>query len=186
MFKHIGIAVLSLLFIAQSVPLAVRATEDPAPTTTLESAPTPTTTPTTNNPASSTITPTIPTSPTTSTTTTSPSTTPTLVSTTPETHITTSTDQNTKNDSETEGSSEEDDDEVIDTSNESDLDLHKNLEGIVRQSEPYTCGPAALATLLSQLGDDTTEHDVLSFAPASKDTGVSLFSLKRDSYQSFI
>jgi predicted double-glycine peptidase len=72
---------------------------------------------------------------------------------------------------------------VVDTQNDSDLDLHKNLEGIVRQSEPYTCGPAALATLLSQLGDDTTEHDVLNFAPANKDTGVSLLALKQATVQ---
>ncbi len=57
----------------------------------------------------------------------------------------------------------------------------KDFSGIVRQSTPYTCGAAALATLLSQSGIPTTEGDILVHAPADKERGVSLYALKQAS-----
>lgn len=75
-------------------------------------------------------------------------------------------------------SDEEVDDEVVDTENESDIDLYKNFEGVVRQSTPVTCGPASLATLLSQLGDSTTEADVLQYLQVDSERGVNMLQLK--------
>lgn len=73
---------------------------------------------------------------------------------------------------------EEVDDEVVDTANESDIDLYKNFEGVVRQSTPVTCGPASLATLFSQLGDSTTEADVLQYVQVDAERGVNMLQLK--------
>lgn len=73
---------------------------------------------------------------------------------------------------------EEIDDEVVDTTNESDIDLYKNFEGVVRQSTPVTCGPASLATLFSQLGDSTTEADVLQYVAIDAGRGVNMLQLK--------
>jgi len=36
------------------------------------------------------------------------------------------------------------------------LDSYKDMTAVVRQSQDYTCGPASLATLMTQRGDDTT------------------------------
>ncbi len=55
----------------------------------------------------------------------------------------------------------------------------KDFSGIVRQSTPYTCGQAALATLFTQFGIPTTEGDILKLAPADKEKGVSLYALKQ-------
>ncbi len=79
---------------------------------------------------------------------------------------------------ETVASDEELDEEVVDTENEADIDLYKNLEGVVRQSTPLTCGPASLATLFSQLGDSTTEADVLQYVEIDAERGVNMLQLK--------
>jgi predicted double-glycine peptidase len=42
-----------------------------------------------------------------------------------------------------------------------DLDATKDFTAIVRQSKEYTCGPAALATLMTQLGNNTSEEEIL-------------------------
>lgn len=58
-------------------------------------------------------------------------------------------------------------------------DALKDFTGVVRQSKDYTCGPAALATLLTQLGEETTEEDVLEkISEVSELLGVSMLSLR--------
>lgn len=62
---------------------------------------------------------------------------------------------------------------------QAELDAQKDFTGVVRQSKPYTCGPASLATLRTQLGDDTSEQDVLRYVTEiSEEKGVSLLTLK--------
>lgn len=156
--KRLVATVLSFLLVLQSVPLVAFAAEDTASTTPVIA-------------PESTVSSSIAVSTTSSVTETSATTT---IATTTNTASSTAVNSEEVTDEE---------DDTVDTTNDADLDLHKNLEGIVRQSSPYTCGPAALATLLSQLGDDTTEQDVLNFAPASQTDGVSLFALKQAAVQ---
>jgi len=77
-------------------------------------------------------------------------------------------------------SAETDDVEEIDLGdNQAEADAKKDFTGVIRQSKPYTCGPASLATLKTQLGDDTSEADVLQYIPdLSEEKGVSLLALK--------
>lgn len=57
-------------------------------------------------------------------------------------------------------------------------DAYKDFAGVVRQSGPLTCGPAALATLRTQLGTDTSEKDVLALLTIDPEKGTSLLALK--------
>lgn len=88
-----------------------------------------------------------------------------------------------ENTSVVEGEVEEDDEvgvlELGD--NKAEVDAVKDMTAVVRQSTDYLCGPAALATLLTQRGDDTTENQVVENIPAdeiSKEKGTNLLSLK--------
>ncbi len=61
------------------------------------------------------------------------------------------------------------------------MDALKDFTAIVRQSKDYTCGPASLATLLTQLGTDTSEQTILdSIAPSdiNETQGTTLLALK--------
>lgn len=60
-----------------------------------------------------------------------------------------------------------------------DADAFKDFTGVVRQSTPYNCGPAALATLLTQLGFAATEDEILEIAPTDPEKGIQLSELKR-------
>lgn len=76
---------------------------------------------------------------------------------------------------------EEQDDEDIDLGdNKAEMDSKKDFTAVVRQSKDYTCGPAALATLMTQLGNDTSEEEVLArIQNLSPEKGVSLSDLKQ-------
>ncbi|MEI6533007.1 MAG: cysteine peptidase family C39 domain-containing protein [Candidatus Roizmanbacteria bacterium] len=66
--------------------------------------------------------------------------------------------------------------------NKVEIDSQKDMTAVVRQSQDYTCGPASLATLLTQLGEDTTEEQVLqTISPENinPEKGVSLLTLKQ-------
>lgn len=77
---------------------------------------------------------------------------------------------------------EEVDMEDIDLWNDTaELDALKDFTAIVRQSKDYTCGPASLATLLTQLGTDTSEQTILdSIAPSdiNETQGTTLLALR--------
>lgn len=114
-------------------------------------------------------------------------TTPTDVSTSSAILISTSTDavitpmQATVTEATTEEDNSNDSILTIDTSK--DLDALKNFEGIVRQSTDFNCGPAALATLLTQLGYPTSEEQVTSLYSANPEKGIDLLSLKKASME---
>lgn len=75
--------------------------------------------------------------------------------------------------------SDEDDDSLDLGDDQAEADAVKDFTGVVRQSKPYTCGPAALATLLTQLGNDTSEQAVLEHIMGlNEEKGVSLLALK--------
>jgi hypothetical protein len=68
---------------------------------------------------------------------------------------------------------EDDEDDALDLGDDqAELDARKDFTGVVRQSKPYTCGPAALATLLTQLGNDTSEDEVLEYVTPDIEKGV--------------
>ncbi|GAB4307797.1 MAG: hypothetical protein Kow0019_03770 [Methanobacteriaceae archaeon] len=52
----------------------------------------------------------------------------------------------------------------------------KNFKGIVMQSKPYTCGPAALATALNNIGIISTEDEISKLA-GTDHTGTSMYGL---------
>jgi predicted double-glycine peptidase/ElaB/YqjD/DUF883 family membrane-anchored ribosome-binding protein len=61
-----------------------------------------------------------------------------------------------------------------------DLDATKDFTAIVRQSKEYTCGPAALATLMTQLGNNTSEEEILpQLQDLNPEKWVSLYDLKQ-------
>lgn len=65
--------------------------------------------------------------------------------------------------------------------NKTELDAKKDLTAIIRQSKDYYCGPAALATLMTQLGEDVSELQVVENIPINeliKDKGTNLLALK--------
>ena len=78
---------------------------------------------------------------------------------------------------------EDEDEEDIDLGDDqAEMDAKKDMTGVVRQSKDYYCGPASLATLLTQLGDDTSEQEVLDQmleADILPEKGVSLLTLKK-------
>jgi hypothetical protein len=64
--------------------------------------------------------------------------------------------------------------------NKTVLDSYKDITAVVRQSKDYTCGPASLATLMIQRGDDTTEAQMLEVLPegvVNPEKGVTMLSL---------
>ncbi|MEN4007311.1 MAG: C39 family peptidase [Methanobacteriaceae archaeon] len=54
-----------------------------------------------------------------------------------------------------------------------------DTSGIVMQSTDYSCGPAALATVLQNMGINATEGDLKVLAGTNNETGTSLYSLVR-------
>jgi predicted double-glycine peptidase/predicted nucleic acid-binding Zn-ribbon protein len=74
---------------------------------------------------------------------------------------------------------EEDEDLDLGFDLSEDADAFKDFTGVVRQSTPYNCGPAALATLLTQLGFAATEDEILEIAPTDPEKGIQLSELKR-------
>jgi Peptidase C39 family len=77
---------------------------------------------------------------------------------------------------------EQDDEDISLSDDEAEMDLQKDFTAIVRQSKEYTCGPASLATLLTQLGNDTSEEKVLSYIEhLNSEKGVSLADLRQAS-----
>lgn len=102
---------------------------------------------------------------------------------TPAPAVQTSTDSTTTELADEEGNvkeEEEDDTDDIDLGDDhAEMDALKDFTGVVRQSKSYTCGPASLATLLTQLGNDTSEEEVLEYiTELSEEKGVTLLSLK--------
>ena len=77
---------------------------------------------------------------------------------------------------------DQDEDETVDLGdNHSETDAKKDMTGVVRQSQDYYCGPASLATLRTQLGDDTTEKEVLDLInpeDLNSEKGTHLLALK--------
>ncbi len=67
---------------------------------------------------------------------------------------------------------------LLNSDDSHDMDLLKNFEGVIRQSNEYSCGPAALATLLTQMGYASSESQIEELAPPNSEVGVSLFALK--------
>ena len=57
---------------------------------------------------------------------------------------------------------EQDDADITLADDRAELDSQKDFTAVIRQSKEYTCGPASLATLMTQLGNDTGEEEVLS------------------------
>jgi predicted double-glycine peptidase/guanyl-specific ribonuclease Sa/predicted nucleic acid-binding Zn-ribbon protein len=88
------------------------------------------------------------------------------------------TQETLSSDSETEQTDNFDEEDFSTSDNSHDSDVLKNFEGVIRQSNAFSCGPAALATLISQLGYASSEDQIEELAPPNKDTGVSLFALK--------
>ena len=65
--------------------------------------------------------------------------------------------------------------------NKAELDAKKDFTAVVRQSKDYYCGPASLATLLTQLGIDTSEQAILDLiqpADLNSASGTNLLALK--------
>ncbi len=73
---------------------------------------------------------------------------------------------------------DEEEDDTVASDDSSDADALKNFEGVTRQSTPWNCGPAALATVLNQLGYTATEQQITDLYPASEEQGINLLSLK--------
>jgi predicted double-glycine peptidase len=76
----------------------------------------------------------------------------------------------------------ETEDEDVDFGNDqAELDAQKDFTAVVRQSKDYYCGPASLSTLLTQLGNDTSESTILSLISESDlntASGTNMFALK--------
>ena len=89
-----------------------------------------------------------------------------------------SSQQTVASDSNTEETDNSDEEDFSASDNSHDSDVLKNFEGVIRQSNAFSCGPAALATLISQLGYASSEDQIAELAPPNKDTGVSLYALK--------
>ncbi len=77
---------------------------------------------------------------------------------------------------------EQDEEETLDLgNNQAEQDSKKDFTGIVRQTKDYYCGPASLATLITQLGDDITEEEVLQNIQEkdlNSEQGTNLLALK--------
>jgi predicted double-glycine peptidase/predicted nucleic acid-binding Zn-ribbon protein len=77
---------------------------------------------------------------------------------------------------------EEEEEDFLDLGDDqAEMDALKDFTGVVRQSKPYTCWPAALATLRTQLGEDTAEEQVLEniqLSDISEEQWVTLLTLK--------
>lgn len=58
---------------------------------------------------------------------------------------------------------EQDNDDISLSDDKAEIDSQKDFTAVVRQSLDYTCGPAALATLMTQLGNEMSEEEVLSY-----------------------
>ncbi len=90
-------------------------------------------------------------------------------------------DQNTESQS-VEILNEDEEDTVLDLGNDqTEVDAKKDFTAVVRQTKDYYCGPAALATLLTQLGDNTSEKEVLDLIPSSdldEEKGTNFLALK--------
>ncbi|MEN4006062.1 MAG: C39 family peptidase [Methanobacteriaceae archaeon] len=54
-----------------------------------------------------------------------------------------------------------------------------DTSGIVMQTTDYSCGPAALATVLQNMGINSTEGELKVLAGTNNETGTSLYSLVR-------
>ncbi len=68
--------------------------------------------------------------------------------------------------------------------NKAELDSKKDFTAVVRQSKDYYCGPASLATLLTQLGIDTSEQAILDLikpVDLNSASGTNLLALKNAS-----
>lgn len=76
---------------------------------------------------------------------------------------------------------DEEDESNLDLWNDQlDLDATKDFTAIVRQSKEYTCGPASLATLMTQLGNNTSEEEILpQLQDLNPEKWVSLYDLKQ-------
>lgn len=66
---------------------------------------------------------------------------------------------------------------------EEDLEDKKNQDGrdflnIVKQTTDYTCGPAALATLINLMGGKTEEMEMARFSGTTEDRGTTMLGLK--------
>ncbi len=55
----------------------------------------------------------------------------------------------------------------------------KDFTNIVAQTTDYTCGPAALATLIGLLGSKSSEMQIMELAGTSMEEGTSMLGLKR-------
>ncbi len=100
---------------------------------------------------------------------------------TPDT-VATSTDPSSDDASTTDDVSSDEEDVALDLGDDhTELDAAKDMTGVVRQSKPYTCGPASLATLRTQMGETTSEEDVLRYFTGdnlTEDRGTNLLALK--------
>ncbi|MBI4598896.1 hypothetical protein HY734_01720 [Candidatus Uhrbacteria bacterium] len=62
---------------------------------------------------------------------------------------------------------------------EEEVEIQKDFSHIIRQTTAYTCGPAALATLIGLLGSASTEMQIMELAGTSEEKGTSMLGLKR-------
>ncbi len=90
-------------------------------------------------------------------------------------------DESSDSDDTTPPAEETDDIDIDLGDSNNEMDALKDFTAVVRQSTDYTCGPAALATLLTQLGSDTTEQQILDTIMQENidhGKGVSMLTLK--------
>lgn len=59
------------------------------------------------------------------------------------------------------------------------IDSQKDLTNIVKQTTDYTCGPAALATLINLMGGNATENQLAALSGTTEENGTSMLGLKK-------